>query len=97
MLLVGIVWVRGKKKAAAAAANRKPAIVESSSVVNEIETAERENLLNYKVEGGVEVDEVVDLNEFAKIVLRLRNELLNALFVIFVFCSFLLALLLYDL
>lgn len=56
-MLVGFVWIRGKKKAAAAAAaaNRKPAVVESQ---NEIEAAERENLLNYKVEGGVELDEV---------------------------------------
>jgi hypothetical protein len=58
VLLLLAVWSSKKKKKKEVEKKR----LESVKPVNEIEEAERENLLSYKVQGGVELDEVVESN-----------------------------------
>ena len=59
MLLLLAVWSSKKKKKKEVVEKER---LESVKPVNEIEEAERENLLSYKVQGGVELDEVVESN-----------------------------------
>ena len=59
VLLLLAVWSSKKKKKKEVVEKKR---LESVKPVNEIEEAERENLLSYKVQGGVELDEVVESN-----------------------------------
>lgn len=70
MFLIGAIWIIcGRKKNTkkneelVVVDNRAASIKnEPPATTNEIEQAERENLLNYKVEGGVELDEVLSIS-----------------------------------
>lgn len=59
VLLLLAVWSSKKKKKKEVLEKKR---LESVKPVNEIEEAERENLLSYKVQGGVELDEVAESN-----------------------------------
>lgn len=59
VLLLLAVWSSKKKKKKEVVEKKR---LESVKPVNEIEEAERENLLSYKVQGGVELDEVDESN-----------------------------------
>lgn len=67
MFLIGAIWIicgrkKSKKEELIVVDNRAASIKSEPATTNEIEQAERENLLNYKVEGGVELDEVLSLS-----------------------------------